>query len=106
MLKFFVRWRMNPKETFKTPKERDKLVMLMLDSVKSDMQVGLITDWGTCVDGSGGYLIYEVQSEKEMFDSLRKWMPQVAFDARQVLTIEQLIASRKGAPSQIGTKTP
>jgi len=105
MLKFFVRWRMNPKETFKTPEERDNLLKMMINSVKSDMQVGLIKDMGTCIDGSGGYLIYEVQSEKEMFASLQKWMPQVAFDARQVLTIEQLTAVRKGAPSQIGTKT-
>jgi hypothetical protein len=96
MLKFYVRLRVNPKETSKTAEERGKLVMLYLEGVRSDLQTGVMKDWGSCVDGSGGYCIYEVPSEADVFASLRRWMPHLSFDAREVLTVEQLLESRKG----------
>ena len=102
MLKFYVRWRPNPKETFKTAEEREKLFLLLLEGVKADMQAGAIKDWGSCIDGSGGYTIYEVPSEANVFASLRRWMPHVDFDVRQVLSVEQLLESRKGDTSQAG----
>lgn len=94
MLKFYVRWRMNPNETFKTAEERGKFVVRLLQAVKADLQAGVMKDWGSCVDGSGGYCIYEVPSEADVFASLHR-MPHVDFDARQVLTAEQLLESRK-----------
>lgn len=102
MLKFYVRWRMNPKEIFKTAEERGKFVLLLLERTKADIQAGVIKDWGSCIDGSGGYSIYDVPSEADVFDSLRRWMPHVIFDVRQVLTVEQLLESRKGDASQVG----
>ncbi|HVP92532.1 MAG TPA: DUF3303 family protein [Acidobacteriota bacterium] len=95
MLKFFVRWRVNPKEVFKTPEEREKFLMLLLGQVNTEMQDGVIKDWGSYVDGSGGFLIYEVPNEADVFASLRKWTPHIDFDVRQVLTIQQLIEARK-----------
>ena len=100
MIRFFVRWRMNPHESFKTPEDRGKFVMKMLDDVKEEMQSGKITDWGTCIDGSGGYSVYEVPSDRDVFDSLQKWVPHVTYDVRQVLTVQQLIEARKGAAPQ------
>lgn len=104
MPKFFVRWRMNPKETFKTAEERGKFVSLYLDGVNTDLQAGFMKDQGNCIDGSGGYCIYEAPSEADVFASLHKWMPQIDFDARQVLTVEQLLQARKAA-SQTGKQT-
>lgn len=101
MIKFYVRWRINPNERFKTGEEREKSVLHVLEDVKADMQAGLIKDFGSCVDGTGGYAIYEVPSEADVFASLRRWTPYVLFDARQVLTVEQLLESRKG-PVQAG----
>lgn len=106
MPKFYVRWRMNPKETFKTAEERGKFLLHVLEGVKADMQAGLIKDWGSCIDGAGGYSIYEVVSEAALFASLRKWMPQVVFDVRQVLTVEQVLESRKGDAPQTGKQIP
>jgi hypothetical protein len=88
---------MNPKETFKTAEERGKFVARVLDEAKADLQAGVMKDWGSCIDGSGGYCIYEVSSEADVFASLHKWMPQIEFDARQVLTVEQLLEARKDA---------
>jgi len=95
---------MNPKEAFKTAEERGKFVLLLLEEVKADLKNGAMKDWGSCIDGSGGYCIYEVPSEADLFDSLHKWMPQVDFDARQVLTVDQLLETRNAA-SQIGKQT-
>lgn len=97
MPKFFVRWRMNPKETFKTAEERGKFVAEFIDGAKADLHEGIMKDWGSFIDGSGGYGIYEAPSEADVFASLRRWMPQMDFDARQVLTVEQLLEARKAA---------
>ena len=71
--------------------------MVMLDGVKSEIEAaGGLKDFGVCIDGSGGYCIYEVIKEAEVFDSLRKWKSHVDFDVRQVLTVQQLIDARKG----------
>ena len=93
---------MHLKETFKTAEEREKFVLRVLDWVKVELQAGIMKDWGSCVDGSGGYCIYEVPSEADVFAYLRRWRPHIDFDARQVLTIEQLLESREGAVSQAG----
>jgi hypothetical protein len=93
---------MNPKEKFKNEEELEKYVLRMLEGVKADLQAGLAKDWGFCVDGSGGYCIFEVASEADLFASVRKYMPHLNFDVRQVLTIEQAIAARKAAAAQAG----
>jgi hypothetical protein len=98
MSTFFVRWRMNPKETFKTAEERGEFVARMLDEAKADLQAGVMKDWGCYIDGSGGYCIYEAQSEANVFVSIHKWTPQINFDVRQVLTVEQLLEARKAVP--------
>jgi len=93
---------MNPKETFKTAEEREKYIMVILEGIKAEMEAGLIKDFGFCVDGSGGYCIYEVKREADVFTSLRQWGPHVVYEARQVFTIEQLLESRKGNVAQAG----
>jgi len=102
MPKFFIRWRMNPKVPVKTEAELNRAVLLMLEGVKADLQAGLTKDWGMCVDGSGGYLVCEVPSETELFNSLQKYRAYLDFDAMQVLTVEQAIKSRKQTASQTG----
>jgi hypothetical protein len=62
-------------------------------------------DWGTFIDGSGGYCVYEAPSEEAVFESLRRWMPQTIFDVRQVLTVDQLLAARSGAELPSGKQT-
>ena len=103
MPKFLVRWRMSPKESFKSSDERGKFVMIMLDEIKAEIQSGGgLTDFGVCVDGSGGYCVYEVTRETDVFSSLSRWRSHVDFDVRQVFTAQQLIDSRKG-PSPSAT---
>jgi len=78
--------------------------MVMLDEAKKEIQSGGgLKDFGVYVDGSGGYCIYEVAKETNVFDSLSKWRSHVDFDVRQVLTAQQLIDTRGGpSPSAAG----
>jgi len=73
--------------------------MVMLDEAKGEVESGGgLRDFGVCIDGSGGYCVYEVTKEIDVFDSLSKWKSHVDFDVRQVLTAQQLIDTRKGPP--------
>jgi hypothetical protein len=105
MPKFYVRWRMNPKVPIATEDELNKTVLQMLEGAKSELQAGSMKDWGICVDGSGGYFIYEVPDEARLFEYIGKYRPYVDLEARQVLTIEQAIESRKQASSKTGKQT-
>ena len=96
---------MKPKETFKTPEDRGKFVMLLIDNVKAEMQSGLVKDFGTCIDGSGGFLIYDAANESDVFSSIQKWVAHMDFDARQVLTVDQLLEARKGSPPLTGKQS-
>ena len=105
MPKFFVRWRINPKETFKTAEERGKFVAQVIAETRAELQVGIMKDWGTFIDGSGGYCVYEASSEEAVFESLHRWTPQTIFDVRQVLTVDQLLATRSGVALPSGKQT-
>jgi hypothetical protein len=87
---------MNPKEcSFKTAEERAKFEMQVMKETMAQLQAGLMKDWGGYADGSGGYFIFESPSEAELFASLRRWMPQIEFDVREVLTVEQFLELRR-----------
>ena len=96
MPKFLVRWHMNPKESFKDAEERRKFEVQVMSATKAALLAGLMKDWGGYADGNGGYFIYESPSEADVFAAIRIWMPQMNFEVREVLTIEQLIELRKG----------
>jgi hypothetical protein len=104
MPKFLVRWGMSPKECFKTAEERRKFEVEVFKETMAQLQAGFMKDWGGYADGSGGYFIYESPSEADVFASLRRWMPQINFEVREVLTIEQFLELRK-AESLTGKQT-
>jgi hypothetical protein len=89
--RFYVRFSPNPKHPFKTPEERAKQVPLILGMFKADMQAGVIKDFGICMEGCTGFIIFEEGSEVDLFAHLRKWQPYVSFDAKQVQTIDEAI---------------
>ncbi len=91
MVKFYLRWRANPKFCPESDEEREKMRLPMLKAVEADMHAGVLKDWGRCVDGSGGYSIWEVPSEDALFAGLRKYKPYLDFDVREVVNLEQAI---------------
>jgi hypothetical protein len=95
---------MNPKVPIKNEDELNKTVLLILKGVRTELQAGLMKDWGICADGSGGYMIYEVLNEAELFEHIDKYRTYISLEARQVFTVEQAIESRKQATSQTGNQ--
>lgn len=91
---------MDPKVPIRNEDELNKTIILMLNGVRTELQAGLMKDWGICADGSGGYMIYEVPNEAKLFEHLDRYRTYISLEARQVLTIEQAIESRKQATSQ------
>jgi hypothetical protein len=93
--RFYVRYSPNPKHPFKTPEERAKQVPLILGMFKADMQAGVFKDFGMCMEGCSGYIIFEEDNEEALFAHLQKWQPYVSFDTKQVQTIDEAITSFK-----------
>jgi hypothetical protein len=91
--KFYVRFSPNPKHPFKTPEERAKQVPLILGMFKADIHANVIKDFGMCMEGCSGYIIFEEDSETDLFANLSKWQPYVSFDVKQVQTIDEAITS-------------
>jgi hypothetical protein len=60
---------------------------------KADIQTGVFRDFGMCMEGCNGYIIFEIDSEENLFTHLRKWQPYVSFDVKQVQTIDEAITS-------------
>jgi hypothetical protein len=64
-----------------------------LGMFKADIHAGVIKDFGMCMEGCTGYIIFDEASEVDLFDILSKWQPYVSFDAKQVQTIDEAITS-------------
>jgi hypothetical protein len=96
MTKFYIRWQMDTTKIPVNPEERVKLWLSMLEMVKTDLNAGLFKDWGICSDASCGYCFSEL-SEVDLYTALLKWMPNIQFDVKPVLNVDQTIASIKKA---------
>ena len=97
MPKFLVYWKEEPTRIHADREKHVKVSLRMLEMVKADMQAGLIKDWGIAAGGGveGGYCIWEVASEAELFTHLMKWKPEVNFEVKPVLTLDQCIEAFK-----------
>ncbi|NMC34859.1 MAG: hypothetical protein GYA36_20760 [Veillonellaceae bacterium] len=103
MPKFLLKWKVNPQMMPTNPEECMKLLQSMNEEAKSLLDSGLILDWGEYCDGSGGYTTCEGDDITELHASLIKWWPYVEFDAKPVLTIDQVIRST-GAVAEMKSK--
>jgi len=103
MPKSWIRWQLNPQYIPTDPEEKTKLWMSMLERVKADLKAGVMTDWGNCGDGSGGYGLSEL-SVTDLFAYLSAWMPFVEFDVKSVLTADQSIEGLKKAAAAAKAK--
>jgi len=92
MTKFHIKWIKNESLMPQDLAVMAKLQLSMLEGVKALMKSGDITDWGSYCDASGGYCIVE-GNEAEIFDAIMKWYPYVSFDAKPVLSVDQVIES-------------
>lgn len=96
MTKTYVKFELNTQLVPPDPESALTLQLQMLDMVKADLESGALLDWGVCADLSGGYAITEL-SGAELNANLAKWSPMVLFDARQVLSVDQVVENVKKA---------
>lgn len=99
MPKFLIKWKINPKMMPTSPEEWMELLQSMNERIKALLDSGMIVDWGEYWDGSGGYAISEGDDVANLYASLMQWWPYVGFDAKPVLTIDQVIKSTNKAAS-------
>lgn len=92
MAKFHIEWQLNESLMPEDPAMRAKLQLSMLERVKADLKSDKLIEWGSYCDASGGYCIIE-GNEADTFDEILKWYPYVSFDARPVLSVDQVIAA-------------
>jgi hypothetical protein len=100
MTKFYMKWQISHMFAPMDPEERMKFWYFMLESVRADLKSGALTDWGMCLDNSGGYAFAETD-EKTLQATIMKWTPYINFDIKPVLTVDQTIDSMKqGKPKK------
>ncbi len=104
MPKFFMKWKVNPEMMPKDPEACMNLLQQMNEAVKVLVNSGMILDWGEYCDGSGGYTICETGDMTELYASIVKYWPYVDFDAKPVLTIDQVIESTNRIAAAIKSK--
>jgi hypothetical protein len=97
MVKFYIRWRLEPSKVPVEAEERLKGWLSMLEMIKADLNVGVTKDWGIAAGGDEGYSISEAANEAELFTRLLKYIPFVHFEVVPVLTVDQTINSIKKA---------
>jgi hypothetical protein len=100
MPKFLIKWKVNRQMMPTSPVECLKLLQSMSEMVKAGIKSGEIKDWGEYCDGSGGYAIGEGNDVVDLYASLTKWWPYIDFDAKPVLTIDQVIQSTNRAVAE------
>ena len=104
MPKFLIKWKVNSQMIPTSPEERMKALQLMNEMVKEEIATGEIIDWGEYCDVSGGYTICEANDVTELYGGLMKYWPYVDFDAKPVLTIDQVIEATNKAVAEMKGK--
>jgi hypothetical protein len=104
MPKFLINWKVNPQMMPTSPEECIKLLQSMNEMVRAGIKSGEIADWGEYCDGSGGYAIGEADDVTEFYAALMRWRPYVDFDAKPVLSIDQVIQATNSVVAEAKSK--
>jgi hypothetical protein len=88
-----MKWKVNPQMMPNDAEECMKLLQSANKEIKSLLDSGMILDWGEYCDGSGGYTTFEGDDMTKLYTLLLTWWPYIEFDAKPVLTIDQVIKS-------------
>lgn len=90
MTKYLVLWKVEPSSAAVNPKDRGAAWAAMLNMIKQDMKDGKLTDFGTFPGEAKGYMV-AIMSELELGKSLQRFYPQLTYDNKVVLTVDQTI---------------
>jgi len=100
--KFFMKWWVDSAKIPDTPQEGMKLRLKMLEAVKAELSAGRFTEWGQFSNDGEGYAITEA-SEEDLFATMLKYRPVIAYKVFPVLNADQSIeATKKAATAMQG----
>ena len=88
MAKWVIRWKKTPVFMSLPVAEIMKVTQTQLMMIKTDMDAGLIKDWGAKADNSEGYAVME-GTETQIYEDLLKYQPYISFEASPVMTLTQ-----------------
>lgn len=90
--KYLIKWQKNESLMPEDPAMMAKLQLSLLEEARANLKSGKMIDWGSYCDASGGYYIAD-GNESELFDQILKWYPYISFDAKPVLSVDQVIGA-------------
>jgi hypothetical protein len=103
MSKNLIKWKLNSQMMPASSEDRMDLLKSMNEALKAMIDSGEIMDFGEYYDGSGGYIIGK-GDDADLYANLIKWWPYVDFDAKPVLTIDQVIEATNKAVAEMKGK--
>ena len=105
MTKFFIKWWVDSASAKipDTPQKLMELSLKMLEAVKADLSAGKMTEWGTFGNGRDGYIIID-GSEEDLYVTMLKYFPVVAYTVSPVLNVDQQMEAVKKAAAAMQGK--
>ena len=94
MAKYLLLWELNRDKMPDDPKVRGEGWAMMLEMIKQDLEAGIDTDWGCFVGETKGYTVSE-SDPVELMKLMQRFAPYVVFEARQVLSVDDVIEVAK-----------
>jgi hypothetical protein len=103
MTKFFMKWWLDSASAPATPQKVMELSLKLLEAVKAELSAGRFTEWGQFSNGNDGYAIID-GSEEDLFATMLKYSPFVAYEVFPVLSVEQTMEAVKKAAAAMQGK--
>jgi len=94
MGKYLMLWQMDPARIPVDPKERGTGWSALMEMVKSDLEKGVLTDWGSFVAEGRGFGIME-GDEMEIAINLQRYSPYVGFETHSYMSASQVVEMLK-----------
>ena len=88
MTKWYLKWKLTDQYWSLSNAERLKVGIQSLGMVNVDLKAGLIKDWGIKIDTGGGFGLSE-STETQLYESLIKYRPYIAFEVIPVIPFAQ-----------------
>ncbi len=90
MPKFLVLWKVDPNKAPVNPKDRGAAWAGLLNVIKQDIRDGRLADFGTFPGEARGYMV-ATMSELDLGKSLQGFCPQLTYDNRVVLSVDETV---------------
>lgn len=89
MAKYLMLWKLKGSLVPPLPQERGKTYSALLASIRQDMEIGVIKDWGCYVGEGNGYCVAE-GTEVDISKMVQRYMPFCLFSTHPIASVNQM----------------